>query len=142
MKTAGLILGLSLLATPPCWAYATVRLNNIDSGNPVSFYEDPFLNYGPVYVDLVYTRGDGLEHIAYSLSTHDSVFGVDKNGFFDGGIGELPDVDASGTVTFTLRAGKGAPMTFIHPFKTGLFGLKPASSPGIPSPVSHLRARC
>ncbi len=117
MKTALLTIGLALATCTPGWAVVTVRLNNIDCGYPVSFYEDPFLDWGTARVELFYAFAGGADMRVYSAGTQNSVFTVDKNGFFDGGIGVLPEVDPSWSVNFTLRAWEGGPNDIYAPIQ-------------------------
>ncbi len=109
MKTAGYILGLTLVTTLPCWAVVTVRLNNTDSGMQIGFPNDPHLTFGTGYVELSYSYAGMVAHTIYSADTQKTVFALDANGFFDAGIGVLPEADSSWQVYITLRAWQGNP---------------------------------
>ena len=102
------LLVLAVAVPGTCFGAAAVSLNNYDSGNPI-FYLTSGVIYprAGCYVEIY--AGSDAESAVPLTSTTDgsSVFALD-HGFFDGGIGNIPELADNAMATFVAHAWLGA----------------------------------
>lgn len=98
------VLVLASIGLIKCQAAATVALNNKDANVRIILSTEPWA-VGNIYVK-VFAGVDGQANIPVEqVGTGQTVFQVDKNGYFDGGIGIIPGViNGGGTITLLLKA--------------------------------------
>jgi hypothetical protein len=77
-------------------ASATLELNNKDVSVPILGYSSP-LAVGTIYVTILAGVGDGQTIIPVEqMGTGKTIFEVDQNGYFDGGVGVIPGITKGG----------------------------------------------
>ncbi len=100
----------TILLSTGCWLYSAqadgvVKLNNYDSQMPVYWY-----TLAPVgtFVQLLWqVDGSGWEPVNIAGTTT-SILQLKEPGYFDAGIGEIPNIDGNVMVNFELRAWLGS----------------------------------
>lgn len=108
-------LAIRVACAATCQADSTVRLNNIDAQMPIYLYwSGHFASGDEVVYAAIYAGAAGSQsHSLYRTGTagndvSDYVFAVDRNGYFDAGVGIVPGlIEAGGNVELTLVAWLG-----------------------------------
>lgn len=105
MKSYIAILIILSMDVVSSFASATIRLNNKDSKIPILPANIPWVT-GDVYVEVLGGPGTSFASV-YQEGTGLTVFKVDKQGFFDAGIGIIPGVSGGTEVDLKLRVWYG-----------------------------------
>ncbi len=96
-------LAILMLSGATNWAVATIRLNNTDMDFrivPFDYQIDP----NRIYAELLSSiNGSGWQPVHVAGGT-ESVFKVSENGYFDAGVGVIPNAPDDAQVAFELRA--------------------------------------
>lgn len=106
MKQYVMVLMLGLLGVAKCMGAATVELNNKDSQRPIFYLKTGNLPGGEsIYVEVLAHGGPVIRSGTTGESLEDYVFKVDKDGYFDAGVGVVPGVVDGQPIDFVLVAG-------------------------------------
>lgn len=102
-------------------ADATVRLNNYDMFKPIYLLDTSTLAPLETHVELLYKLPGDVPLPVTIAGTTISTFQLNEPGYFDAGIGVIPNLDGNQTVTFELHAWLGSTYPGNAPWNSSVY---------------------